>query len=317
MKAILLRALSFCVLCLPAAIANAQTGASAQRDAPGASSAEIKLAPPPAIPEGAVPLNPEKTIYLDKTRNRLLLTTKVCLREGVLEMFICPKQTKEHESVLSLAGKAQIVHAGLLALGAKSGHPAKFQPEYIPPTGDKIEIFVNWNDMDGKPHRMRAQEWVRHATFRYFEAPLASVPAGVKLGEGDDALRFDDVNHMLIFFGTMKPELKKTFLSYSNDEKYQKAIESLFTQGQYKELEATFLFAGSLFQRREDGTEFYLAETGSLVCVANFGDATIDLNMQSTASNDAGLLFEPWTERIPPLRTDVLVELVPVHEPAK
>ncbi|WP_437229527.1 YdjY domain-containing protein [Planctomicrobium sp. SH661] len=284
----------------------------AQPGSPSSSPAAESPTPTPPVPAGAVPLNPEGTILLDKAGGKLLLKTKVCLREGVLEMFICPKQTKEHESVLSLAGKAQIVHAGLLALGAKPGHPAQFQPEYVPPAGDQVEIFVNWIDAENKPHRVPAQDWVRHATFRYFEAPLASVPAGVKLGEGDDALRYDDLNHMLIFFGTMKPELKDKFLAVSADKDYQAAVKSLFSQGQPQKLEAKFIFAGSLFHKRDDGTEAYVAEAGSLVCVANFGDALIDVNIQSTASNDSGLLFEPWTERIPPLGTDVLVEMIPV-----
>lgn len=297
----MLRFISLIGICLYAAPLLAQPEASA--------AASTNLTP--AAPKEAVPLNPEGTILLDKAHGKLWLKTNVCLREGVLEMFICPKQTKEHESVLSLAGKAQIVHAGLLALGAKPGHPAQFRPEYVPPAGDQIDIFVNWIDADQKPQRQRAQAWVRHATYRYFEAPLAAVPAGVILAEGDDALRYDDSNHTLIFFGTMSPQVKQKFLDMSKEEKYQQAIESLFSQGQYKELEANFIFAGSLFHRRDDGTEVYAAEAGSLICVANFGDAMIDINMESTASNDAGLLFEPWTERVPPLGTEVQVELIP------
>lgn len=265
-----------------------------------------------ATPADTVPLNPEKTILLDKSRNRLLLRTKVCLREGVLEMFICPKQTKEHESVLSLAGKAQVIHAGLLAMGLTPGHPARFHPEFAAPQGPKLDLFVNWIDADKKPQRMRAQEWIRHSTHRYFEAKLETVPREVQLGEGENSLRYDAVNKMLIFFGTMTPELKKRFLTMSSDQKYQQAVNSLFDQGVPRELEADFVFAGSSFLKREDGSEFYTAEAGSLVCVANFGDALIDINMRSTASNDSGLLFEPWTERIPSLQTDVLVEIVPV-----
>jgi len=34
--------------------------------------------------------------------------------------------------------------------------------------------------------------------------------------------------------------------------------------------------------------------------------------MPSTASGETNLLFEGWTERIPPLEIEVLVELVPV-----
>lgn len=268
-------------------------------------------APLAEVPTKAVPLNPEKTIFIDKPGNKLLLKTKVCLREGVLEMFICPKQTKEHESVLSWAGKAQIAHAGLLALGAKAGQPARFLPTFSPPEGDIIEVYVNWKEAEGKPQRVPARQWIRHATSRYFEAPLEKLPAGVKGGEGDAALRYDDIGRTLLFFGTMTAQQKARFLAMSPEPTFQKAVESLFQQGQYQELEAEFVFSGSQFHRRDDGTEVYLAEAGSFLCVANFSDAMIDVNVQSTASNDSGLLFEPWTERLPPLGTDVIVELIP------
>ncbi|WP_437184866.1 YdjY domain-containing protein [Planctomicrobium sp. SH668] len=270
--------------------------------------------PAPKVPASAVPLNKQETILLDKEKKTILLKSTVCLREGVLEMLVCPKQTKEHESIFTLDGKAQVVHAGLLAAGAEPGHPARFSPEFVKAAGTKIDIFVNWIDDEGKPQRTNAQEWVRHATQRYFEAPLEFVPEGVRLAEGNDAIRYDDVNKELLFFGPMTPELKEKFLGMSKDASYQKAIESLAKQGEFKKIEADFVFAGSGFLDRGDGAQVYAAEGGSLICVANFGDALIDVNIKSSASNDAGLLFEPWTERVPPAGTEVLLELVPVPE---
>lgn len=288
----------------------AQTPAPSKPAGPDPPSLSPTVASP--LPEAAVALNPEGTIYLDRSGGKLYLRTKVCLRDGVLEMLICPRQTKEHESILSLDGKAQIVHAGLLALGARPGHPAKIAPEYEPAAGDRIDIYVNWLDADGKPQRRRAQEWVRHSAARYFEAPLPRVPDGVDItGKGPDDLKYDDDAHNLIFYGRMTPEKKKELLSLNADPAYQRAIQSLFEQGMEKGMDAEFIFAGSRFHRRQDGTEVYMAEGGSLVCVANFGDATIDVNIQSTSSNEAGLLFEPWTERIPPVGSEVLVELIP------
>lgn len=260
----------------------------------------------------AISLNPEETVLFDKMNGKLVLKTKVCLREGLLEMFLCPKQTKEHESILTIDSKAQVIHAGLLALGAKPGHPVKYKPEFQPPQGQQIEIYVSWTDEKGKKHRERAQKWIRHATQRYFNTPLQSLPSEVKLVSGDKELKYDYASGVLIFFGRMTPDEKKGFLSRSQNAEYQKAVEALFQLGQLRELEASFVFAGSGFSKLSDGREVYQAEGGSLICVANFGDALLDINMASTASNDSGLLFEPWTERIPPLGTDVLVELIPV-----
>lgn len=90
-----------------------------------------------------VPLNKSGTVLLDVDGKRLLLKTKVCLREGVLEMFCCLKQTKEHESILSIDSEAYVIHTGLLALGAKPGSPVKIQPEYAPPKGLGFASFAN------------------------------------------------------------------------------------------------------------------------------------------------------------------------------
>ena len=81
-----------------------------------------------------IPLNKQHTVLLDRAGNKLLLRAKVVLRDGILEMLCCPKQTKEHESILAVDAKAFIIHAGLLALGAKPG-PGK--PGYVPNTSRK------------------------------------------------------------------------------------------------------------------------------------------------------------------------------------
>jgi hypothetical protein len=55
-----------------------------------------------------------------------------------------------------------IVHAGLLRVGAIAGKPVQFQPKYVPATGPIVDVWVLWKDKDGKHHKIKAQEWVRH-----------------------------------------------------------------------------------------------------------------------------------------------------------
>ena len=54
-----------------------------------------------------------------------------------------------------------------------------------------------------------------------------------------------------------------------------------------------------------------MAEGGYLICVANFGTALIDVAANSSEA-DASLLFESYEERIPPIDTEVTIELTPV-----
>ena len=77
-----------------------------------------------------LPLKKEGGLWIDLKRKWVIVDGSVCVREGPLEMFICPAQTKEHESVLTTPIDAETVHTSLLAIGAKTGSPVQFQPEY-------------------------------------------------------------------------------------------------------------------------------------------------------------------------------------------
>ncbi len=283
-----------------------------------AKSAEAKEKDQPsgAKADGApIPLNKNGTVVLDKRGNRVLLKTHVALRQGALEMLCCLKQTKEHESILSLDAKAYVVHTALLALDAKPGKPVHFDAEYHPPTGQKIDIYLSWTDDEGKTHRVPARSWVRQAINRFRMAKVDRLPEGLKLPKNTE-LRFDNKLKELSWYGPMTIQQKVEFLALSGDKAYQAVIESFFEQSQPREMDADWVFAGSGIYKDEDtGKEHYLAEDGDLICVANFGSAMIDVASNSSAEN-SDLNFEAFTDRIPPKETPVTVELIPVVVPA-
>ena len=263
---------------------------------------------------GLKPLNPNKTVLLDLKEKKLLLAGEVVLREGLLEMLVCLKQTKEHESILSVDTKAQIIHAGLLALGAQPGTPVHWEPEYKPATGQQIDIFFSWTDENGKRQRQPAQSWVRHATRRYYIEKLEDLPANFKLPEEGD-LKWDAKHKELLWYGQMSKEQRDGLLKLSDHASFQKAVKSFFTQSQTRLMEEKWVFAGSYFLTDEKtGEKYYQAESGDLICVANFASATLDLSASSSATND-NLLFEAYTDKIPPIGTKVTIELVPVFKP--
>lgn len=285
---------------------------AADDDPPAGDKPAEQAAPRDAEP---VPLNKNGTVLLDKKNKRVILKTKIVQRERSLELFCCLKGTKEHESILSLDAKAYVVHAGLLALGAKPGAPVHFDPEYQPPTGQKIFIFVNWTDADGKAHRESAKSWIRQAINRFRVAKLEVFPEGLKLPPNSD-LRYDRKLKELSWYGPMTAEQKDEFLALSKDKDYRRIIETFYLQSQPHDMEADWIFAGSgTFTDEDTGKNFYLAEDGDLICVANFASATIDVSIPSTAT-DASLEFEAFTDRIPELGTEVTVELIPAPDKA-
>jgi hypothetical protein len=82
-----------------------------------------------------------------------------------------------------------------------------------------------------------------------------------------------------------------------------------------KPLEHPWVFAGSGFWESPDtGERYYLAEGGELICVSNFPSALLDLPIESTDTNEE-LLYEAFTENIPPVGTEVALVLRPVDPP--
>jgi len=75
------------------------------------------------------------------------------------------------------------------------------------------------------------------------------------------------------------------------------------------------LFAGSgIWKDEETGETGYKADSGDFICVSNFETAALDLPIPSSA--DKGhLLYEAFTEHIPPKGTPVRLVLLPrLHE---
>lgn len=226
--AALLGARASCQQPAPRSLANAQEPKQASSGAQG----ELRR------------LDPECEVWLDTRYKRVVLRGEIVFRQGPLELFACPKGTKEHEAIIACPLKAYVVHAALMALGAEPGHPVAFRPQYRPAEGPEVDVIVYWKDAQGKQQRARGQDWVRNA----------------KTGQA---------------------------------------------------LDQPWIFAGSGFWKDEaTGQNHYMAESGDLICVSNFPSAMLDLPIASSQSNDA-LMFECFTERIPPLGTKVTIALVP------
>ncbi|GAB6166890.1 hypothetical protein JCM19992_28900 [Thermostilla marina] len=204
----------------------------------------VDLGPPLVDDPGRLQrLDPTYPVWVDPEKKAVVMMGTICQRQAPLELFACLRQSKEHESIVTIDAKAFLVHAGLLAIGLEPGHPVQFYPEYVPAEGPEVEIEVVWKDEDGTIRRARAQDWVRRTS------------------DG-------------------------TAMDYP------------------------WVFTGSQFlEDEETGKKYYYADsTGELICVSNFPASVLDLPVESTSSNEA-LLFEAFTERIPPLGTPVTLIL--------
>lgn len=217
----------------------------------------LSIAVIPALAQGETKPDDPKTggdrivefspsLRLDLNAKQVIVEAEVVLTEGPLELLLCPRRTKEHESILAADVEPKGFYLALNQI-AEPGSPVEFEPKFQPPTGQKIKIEVEW-EYQGTSQRVDARTWIRQ-------------PA-------------DDPNDA-------------------------------------KSLTANFVFAGSRFVRVPGQSKVqWLGDEGFLVCVSNFPGAIVDVSMKSDASN-AALLFDAWTDRIPPKGTKVRVYLIP------
>jgi hypothetical protein len=200
-----------------------------------------------APPKEAKSLHPSNRVWINREEQIVIVDGVIAQREAQLEMFACPSGTKEHESIVSVFSKSQLVHAALLAIGAKPGSPASFEP-FRPASGTTVRIYVLWLDAKGEKQSTIAQKWVRKT--------------GTK-----DSLKWD-----WVFAGSKE-------------------------------------YVDELTKERQ-----YMANSGELICVANFGTSTMDLVVKSEQANSS-LVFDAFTERIPRRNTPVRLVLSLSDEP--
>lgn len=115
-----------------------------------------------ADPPGFTRLGKTHDVWMSAERKMVIADGRICLRQGPLEMFACPSQSKEHESVVAVNSDAMTVHAALLAVGAKTGNPVQFAPKFVPAAGTRVDIMVLWTDKEGKRHQVPAQTFIRN-----------------------------------------------------------------------------------------------------------------------------------------------------------
>ena len=108
----------------------------------------------------------------------------ICLDEGMLELIACTKETKEHESIVTITARPMHVHTALLLLGANNGNPAMRKSVGeggtrwvdIPPRGDSVDVYLVFKNNEGKVVEHAISDFVTRSEER------PDVLAGAALG---------------------------------------------------------------------------------------------------------------------------------------
>ena len=105
------------------------------------------------------------TVQLDKNTQEIRLPGRVNMQEGLIELFACGPKGKLHESVLVLDIIPYHMQVALLLLGLEPGGGLAHQGDPDTPTGDPVEIWVEWDHSDSLSsspmvRRHRAEELI-------------------------------------------------------------------------------------------------------------------------------------------------------------
>jgi len=96
---------------------------------------------------------------VDFKSKTLVLPSEVCLRQGPVELFACAEGGKDHESVLRVRCRPELVNLNLTLFGLKKG-PSR--PPAGTPPGDRVIVLCEWT-LDGKTTTARAEDLIWNA----------------------------------------------------------------------------------------------------------------------------------------------------------
>lgn len=102
-------------------------------------------------------------LRVDFSERQVQIDGKVCMRQGMLELFACTAHTREHESVVVVKPQPKRIFEALGLIGLKEGHPIRYDEKtktWESPSGDLVNIFVEWAD-DGRRRRTHIGDWLQ------------------------------------------------------------------------------------------------------------------------------------------------------------
>jgi hypothetical protein len=143
---------------------------------PGAFAEDTAVAPEEQ-PEAAKEIDPiaeaikkvneqDNGVTVDAENKHVDVAAKVSLRRGeFLEMFVCTRDTREHESILVTDAAPSTMHLGLLLLGLEPGKPLSYDmkfdpPKLVPATGPKVDVFIVIK-IDDIEREIPANRWIQ------------------------------------------------------------------------------------------------------------------------------------------------------------
>lgn len=149
-------------------------------------------------------------ITADLDARRIVVQSEICNRDCLLEMLLCRKGGKQHESILCTQARPSHLHAALLALGLERGIAGEWvgpaeEGRYLPPRGEAVRIRLRWRTPPGPDGKSEVRlsdpgEWMTRTDLKGRSLPLP--PTWIFVGsqitpEGQYAADLPDRDHII------------------------------------------------------------------------------------------------------------------------
>jgi hypothetical protein len=100
-------------------------------------------------------------IVIDTNKKTVRFPAKVNMDEGLIELLLCAKHGKTHESLFVSDVDAAHLNLALIMIGCKAGNlRINEQGENLIPDGTFVTIEIAYKEADGKENVIRAEDWI-------------------------------------------------------------------------------------------------------------------------------------------------------------
>ncbi len=129
------------------------------------SQADDLVLPPTQSPSAIVKLDDARVkignVLVDAEKGQVSIPGKIVANIRELEVFASAPQGRTYEGLIVCGVEPIDVETGLRFLGLEGGSGVKYQGDPAVPTGDPVEIYIEWNDTKtGRAKSARAEDFV-------------------------------------------------------------------------------------------------------------------------------------------------------------
>jgi hypothetical protein len=120
----------------------------------------------PLVPDEK-PLVEKADIKVYQSASTVIIPATVVVRNAILELFLCAKNGKSHESLLMMEERPKKMNLSLIMAGfSPEEKPVETGPQYLGdptlPRGDSVVALVEWELKNGQWVRYRAEDLIRN-----------------------------------------------------------------------------------------------------------------------------------------------------------